>query len=111
VEQRAREFLPNLVAVSVGSTIAFPNFDTIFHNVFSTSKPAPFDLGLYKAGESREFTFTKDGIIQLNCNLHANINAYIAVVAAPAYVVTTSRARSRSAASCRASSLRVEREE
>ncbi len=88
VEQRGREFLPSLVAVSVGSTISFPNFDTVFHNVFSTSTPAAFDLGLYKAGEAREFTFTKEGIVRLGCNLHANMSAYIAVVAAPAYVVT-----------------------
>jgi plastocyanin len=88
VEQRGREFLPNLVAVSVGSTIAFPNYDTVFHNVFSTSPLASFDLGLYKAGEAREFKFEKEGIIRLGCNLHANMSAYIAVVAAPAYVVT-----------------------
>src|SRR5688572_29518053 len=31
VEQRGREFLPNLVAVPVGSTVSFPNFDTVFH--------------------------------------------------------------------------------
>jgi len=88
VEQRGREFLPNLVAVSVGSTIAFPNFDTVFHNVFSTSPLASFDLGLYKAGEAREFKFDKEGIIRLGCNLHANMSGFIAVVAAPAYVVT-----------------------
>jgi plastocyanin len=88
VEQRGREFLPNLVAISVGSTISFPNFDNVFHNVFSTSQPAAFDLGLYKAGEAREFTFPKEGIIRLGCNLHANMSAYIAVVSAPAYVVT-----------------------
>jgi plastocyanin len=88
VEQRGREFLPNLVAISVGSTISFPNFDNVFHNVFSTSAPAAFDLGLYKAGEARELTFTKEGIVRLGCNLHANMSAYIAVVAAPAYVVT-----------------------
>jgi plastocyanin len=88
VEQRGREFLPNLVAVSVGSTISFPNFDNVFHNVFSTSQLGAFDLGLYKAGEAREYTFPKEGIIRLGCNLHANMSAYIAVVAAPAYVVT-----------------------
>jgi len=88
VEQRSREFLPNLVAVSVGSTISFPNFDTVFHNVFSTSQLGAFDLGLYKAGEAREFTFPKEGIIRVGCNLHANMSAYIAVVSAPAYVVT-----------------------
>jgi plastocyanin len=88
MEQRGREFLPNVMAVSVGSTISFPNFDTVFHNVFSTSALGAFDLGLYKAGEAREFTFTKEGIIRIGCNLHANMSAYIAVVAAPAYVVT-----------------------
>ena len=88
LEQRNREFLPHVMAVSVGSTVAFPNFDPLFHNVFSTSPASPFDLGLYKAGEAREFTFQKEGIFRLACNLHANMSAFIAVVSAPAYVVT-----------------------
>ena len=88
LEQRNREFLPHVMAVSVGSTVSFPNFDPVFHNVFSTSPASPFDLGLYKAGEAREFTFQKEGIVRLACNLHANMTAFIAVVAAPAYVVT-----------------------
>jgi plastocyanin len=88
VEQRGREFFPHLVAVSVGSTVSFPNFDTVFHNVFSTSPLGAFDLGLYKAGEAREVTFAKEGIVRLGCNLHANMSAYVAVVSAPAYVVT-----------------------
>ncbi len=88
MEQRNREFLPHLMAVSVGSTVAFPNYDPTFHNVFSTSPLGSFDLGLYKAGEAREFTFGSPGIVRIGCNLHANMSAYIAVVAAPAYVVT-----------------------
>jgi plastocyanin len=88
VEQRGREFLPSLVAVPVGSTVAFPNFDNVFHNVFSTSPLAPFDLGLYKSGEAREYKFEKEGIVRLGCNLHANMSAFIVVVAAPAYTVT-----------------------
>lgn len=90
VEQRGREFLPHVTAISVGSTVAFPNFDTVFHNVFSTSAQGSFDLGIYKAGEAREFTFKKEGIIRLGCNLHANMSAYIAVVSEPSYVVTDS---------------------
>ena len=88
VEQRNREFLPHVLAVPVGSTVSFPNFDGVFHNVFSTSPLAAFDLGIYKMGEAREFVFPKEGIIRLGCNLHANMSGYIAVVAAPAYVVT-----------------------
>ncbi|HEY4058338.1 MAG TPA: hypothetical protein VGM39_17115 [Kofleriaceae bacterium] len=88
IEQRGREFLPHITAVSVGSTISFPNFDTVFHNVFSTSPSAAFDLGIYKVGEAREYQFTKEGIVRLGCNLHANMSAYIAVVSAPSYVIT-----------------------
>lgn len=88
IEQRDREFTPRLMAIPVGSTVVFPNFDTVFHNVFSTTPLAPFDLGIYKAGEAREFTFTKEGIVRLACNLHAGMSAYIAVVSAPIYVVT-----------------------
>ena len=68
------------MAVPVGSTVTFPNFDTVYHNVFSTSPLGAFDLGIYKAGEAREFTFEKEGIIRLGCNLHANMSAYIVVV-------------------------------
>ncbi|MGE0548067.1 MAG: hypothetical protein AB7O24_06700 [Kofleriaceae bacterium] len=88
IEQRGREFSPRVAAIAVGSTLSFPNFDPVFHNVYSTSPTTAFDLGLYKTGESREMTFTKEGIIRIGCNLHANMSAYIAVVAAPAYVVT-----------------------
>jgi plastocyanin len=93
VEQRNREFLPHLMAISVGSTVSFPNHDTVFHNVFSTSPSGAFDLGLYKVNETRDFTFTKEGIVRIGCNLHANMSAYIAVVAAPAYVVTDDAGR------------------
>ena len=88
MEQRGREFSPHVMALSVGSTVAFPNFDTVFHNVFSSSPVGAFDLGIYKAGEAREFKFEKEGIIRLGCNLHSNMSAYLVVVAAPHYVVS-----------------------
>lgn len=91
IEQRGREFLPHVMAIPVGSTVSFPNMDSVFHNVFSTSPLGAFDLGIYKQGEARSFTFTKEGIIRLGCNLHANMSAYIVVVSAPAYVVTDSQ--------------------
>ncbi len=86
--QRNREFNPRVMAISVGSTVAFPNFDNIFHNVFSTSPLGAFDLGIYKTGEAREFRFEKEGIVRIGCNLHANMTGYLVVVSAPSYVVT-----------------------
>lgn len=93
VEQRGREFAPHVLATPVGSTVAFPNFDSIFHNVFSRSDAAAFDLGNYRNGQSREYTFGKDGIVHLGCNLHSNMSAYIVVVSQPHYVLTDASGR------------------
>lgn len=87
IEQRGKEFAPHVMAVPVGSTVSFPNFDPIFHNVFSLSKSKAFDLGLYKSGETREVKLDKPGIIRLGCNLHASMSAYLVVVDAPNYVI------------------------
>lgn len=88
MEQRNRSFGPHVLVVPVGSTVAFPNFDTIYHNVFSRSDAKAFDLGLYKAGQEREMTFDKEGVVRLGCNLHANMQGYIVVSASPYYTVT-----------------------
>ncbi|HEX2658552.1 MAG TPA: hypothetical protein VHU40_09775 [Polyangia bacterium] len=88
IEQRNREFAPKVLAVPVGSTVSFPNFDNIYHNVFSRSRARSFDLGMYKAGQARELTFDKEGLIRIGCNLHANMSAYVVSVAAPHYVVS-----------------------
>ncbi len=87
IEQRDKMFAPQVMAVPVGSTVSFPNFDPIFHNVFSLSKVKPFDLGMYKNGESRDVKLDKPGIVRLGCNLHAAMSAWVIVVDAPHYVI------------------------
>jgi plastocyanin len=88
IEQRQRTFAPHVLAVPVGSTVSFPNFDPIFHNVFSRSEAKPFDLGLYKGGQARELVFDRAGVVRVGCNLHASMSAFVVVVEAPHYVVT-----------------------
>ena len=88
MEQRNRDFAPKVLVVRLGSTVSFPNFDTVYHNVFSRSDARAFDLGIYKNGQSRELTFDKEGIVRLGCNLHANMSGYIVVVNAPHYAIT-----------------------
>jgi len=73
--------------------VAFPNFDSVYHNVFSRSETKAFDLGLYKAGQEREITFDHEGVVRVGCNLHANMSATVAVVSAPHYFVTDARGR------------------
>jgi hemoglobin len=87
VEQRDKQFSPHVLAIPPGSTVAFPNFDGVFHNVFSISPTKKFDVGLYKDGDTRELKFEKPGIVRLGCNIHAQMSAYVLVVDAPHYVV------------------------
>jgi len=77
--QENRRFVPETLVVPVGSTVSFPNNDPIFHNVFSLSNSKSFDLGNYPKGHTRTVTFTKPGIVFVNCHLHPNMSAAIVV--------------------------------
>jgi len=79
IEQRDRRFSPDLVVIPAGSAVNFPNFDPIFHNVFSLSKVKSFDLGNYPDGQSRTVTFPAPGLVAVYCHLHSNMSATIVV--------------------------------
>jgi plastocyanin len=79
IEQRDRRFVPDLVVIPAGSIVSFPNFDPIFHNVFSLSKAKSFDLGNYPKGQTRLITFSAPGVVAVYCHLHSNMAATIVV--------------------------------
>jgi len=89
--QRDKRFNPHVIAVPVGSTVAFPNFDPIFHNAFSSFSGQPFDVGLYPPGTSRSVTFRRDGVVRVFCNIHQTMSAIIVVVKTPWYAVTNAQ--------------------
>lgn len=81
--QKDKTFRPQILAVPIGSTVEFPNQDSIFHNVFSLSGPQPFDLGLYRAGSSRSQVFSQPGEYRVFCNIHPQMTALVLVVPTP----------------------------
>lgn len=80
-----KEFVPRVLAVPVGSKVRFPNQDPILHNVFSVSGENRFDLGLYKQGEAKEAHLQQPGVVNVFCNVHHSMVAYIAVLDTPFY--------------------------
>src|SRR3954447_8925879 len=80
LKQEEKTFIPHVLAVPAGSTVTFPNDDPIFHNVFSLTRSSPFDLGLYRAGESKTRVFTKPAIYRVFCNIHPQMNALLLVL-------------------------------
>jgi plastocyanin len=79
VEQVNEAFFPRVVAVTRGSVVAFPNGDPYFHNVFSLSRGASFDLGRFRRGDKRERLFTRAGIVKVYCHIHSEMAATILV--------------------------------
>ena len=86
--QKDKSFSPDVLGVPVGSTIDFPNADSIFHNVFSLSPPGPFDLGLYRAGASRTRVFSAPATYRVFCNIHPQMTAVVVVVPTSFVTVT-----------------------
>ena len=80
VAQRKKTFVPHVQVLRVGSTVAFPNLDRLYHNVFSLSEIAPFDLGLYRNGASRSLAFPRPGVVRVYCNIHPSMSAFLVVV-------------------------------
>jgi plastocyanin len=83
--QKDQSFVPRVLAIPVGASVDFPNLDPIFHNVFSVSPVKRFDLGKYPRGQSRRVTFGKIGLVQVYCDIHANMAAFILVLPNPAF--------------------------
>jgi plastocyanin len=79
IAQKDEQFAPHLVAVTAGSSVAFPNEDPFFHNVFSLSRGAAFNLGRYPSGSSRSRTFNRAGIFKVFCEIHSHMSAVIRV--------------------------------
>jgi plastocyanin len=82
---RNKTVLPHVMAVPVGSTVAFPNEDPISHNLFSLSAGNPFDLGLYRKGAGKAQKFENPGVVSVYCNVHPNMSAVIHVMPTPYY--------------------------
>lgn len=89
IRQEGLEFRPRVLAVPVGSTVKFPNGDDVFHNVFSYSKAERFDLGRYPKGESKSVVITSKGMVDVRCEVHDHMRAYIHVFDHPYYAVAS----------------------
>jgi plastocyanin len=95
IAQQDSTFVPAAVAVPVGSTVAFPNRDPIFHNVFSSSSPKRFNLGRYPQGESKSVVFDQPGVVKVYCEVHDHMRSAVVVVENPYYAVVGADGRFR----------------
>jgi plastocyanin len=75
-----KQFVPRMLVLPLGSSVAFPNHDPFNHNVFSLSPEATFDMGLYGRGEAKSTTFNRSGVVRVYCNVHAQMRGVVLVL-------------------------------
>lgn len=93
-DQKDLIFVPHVQGILVGSTLDFPNSDSVRHNVYSTPESATvFNLGTYSPEEVKHVTFDKLGVISLRCNVHAEMSAHLVVSPNPYFATTNRRTR------------------
>ncbi len=95
LDQRNQNFVPYVLAITVGTSVVFSNSDSTYHNVFSLSKPRRFDLGRYPRGESRSVRFDEPGVVRVFCEIHSHMNAFILVFAHRYFATTDAEGRYR----------------
>ena len=87
LRQEHETFIPHTVAITRGSSVDFPNSDPFFHNVFSLSRAASFNVGRYERGQSRSREFTKAGTVKVYCDIHSHMSATILVFDHPYFTI------------------------
>jgi len=96
IAQRGAAFSPHILPVVVGTTVEWPNYDQIFHNVFSMSDPKSFDLLLYKGSPpEKRVTFDKPGRVDVFCSIHSAMSCVVLVMENPYFASTDGKGRYR----------------
>lgn len=88
MDQMNRMFVPEVLVVPVGSTVSFPNSDSVSHQIYSFSPAKRFQLPLYRGKPYPPVIFDHTGIVILGCNIHDWMIAYIDVTDAPFFGTT-----------------------
>lgn len=88
IAQSGKQFAPSVTVVPVGSSVHFPNRDTVRHHVYSFSPAKTFELKLYTGTPANPVLFDKAGVVVLGCNIHDNMIAWVLVVETPYYAKT-----------------------
>lgn len=95
IRQKDVQFTPRLSVIVKGTTVDFPNDDKIFHNVFSASRAARFDLGLYRSGTSKSVEFKRTGVVDVFCNIHPEMISRVLVVPNHHFATTDAKGQFR----------------
>lgn len=80
IDQINKQFVPQVLAIPVGTAVKFPNKDNFRHHVYSFSPAKKFEIKLYSGEPAAPVLFDQPGLVTLGCNIHDGMLAYVYVV-------------------------------
>jgi hypothetical protein len=81
--QKEKTFIPSVLPITRGSTIIIENGDDFYHNVFSITPGAKFNIGRRPPGQQRSQRIDKTGEIKVFCDIHPQMSATILSLETP----------------------------
>lgn len=91
--QSQRHFVPDVLLVTRGTSVQFPNRDEVRHHVYSFSPAKRFELKLYIGQPANPVLFDMAGVVVLGCNIHDEMVGWVLVLDTPYYGQTDAAGR------------------
>jgi plastocyanin len=91
--QRDKAFVPVVLPVTRGTSVAFPNQDTVRHHVYSFSPVKRFELKLYTGVPAAPVVFDQPGVAVLGCNIHDQMVGWVLVLDTPYFATANPQGR------------------
>ncbi|MDP1922354.1 MAG: hypothetical protein Q8L14_39305 [Myxococcales bacterium] len=79
IAQKDLQFTPRMLIIQKNDSVSFPNRDNKEHSVF-TSDRTTVRISPTKKAEPEPVAFLKEGGFRLQCDIHANMRAWVVVV-------------------------------
>ncbi len=89
IVQKGQRYIPRVLPVVKGTTVDFPNNDTVFHNAFSLTPGNSFDFGTYGPGKNPGALFNAAVPTDIFCNMHEQMQGLVLVLEHPYFDLTS----------------------
>lgn len=91
IDQKNKTFLPHVLPLPAGGTVTFKNTDPFVHRIISDSDTKKLRMELAYEGATMEATFDQSGIVELWCDDHKRMQAWILVMETAFFAVTNEK--------------------
>lgn len=95
ISQRNKTFIPQVLPITQGTGVSFPNEDTVRHHVYSFSETKRFEIKLYVGTPAQPVIFDTPGVAVLGCNIHDHMVAWVVVLDTPYFATTDPTGQAR----------------